>query len=190
LIRARLVLPCHPRFSPRRRGDRWTSIADRRCRPASRRIGSRPSPARTGLRISGSVSRPKPTSIGPGRCRTLRRCRPAAREPLGDVRSSTANKRPALTMSASGGTQRTCRQSQICSLLKVDRPCFRAAVTSQFAPFTKVRVPIGRHRKRQASSAQYCSRRLYWRLRFISIPMASGLHCRLRHAKHCSAGLR
>ena len=30
----------------------------------------------------------------------------------------------------------------------------------------------------------------YWRLRFTSIPMASGLHCRLRHAKHCSVGLR
>jgi hypothetical protein len=50
-------------------------IADRssRMEPASRRTGSRPFQAGTGSRISGSTSRPRPTSIGHGRCRTSNR---------------------------------------------------------------------------------------------------------------------
>jgi hypothetical protein len=36
--------------------------------------GSRPSPAGTGLRTSASTSRPRPTSIAPGRCQTSCRC--------------------------------------------------------------------------------------------------------------------
>ena len=53
----------------------WTSICGPRRPPASRRTGSRPSRARTGSRIFDSTSRPRGTSIAPGRCRTSNRCR-------------------------------------------------------------------------------------------------------------------
>jgi hypothetical protein len=43
-------------------------------RPASRRTGFRPFPARTGLRISVSTSLPKPTSIGPGHWQISSKC--------------------------------------------------------------------------------------------------------------------
>src|SRR4029077_20599845 len=63
----------------RTRTVRLTSIADRRRWAALRRIGSRLSPARTGSRISGSTSRPRPTSIGLGHYQTLSNFRRAQR---------------------------------------------------------------------------------------------------------------
>jgi hypothetical protein len=75
---------------------RWTSIAGRRHRPASRRTGLRPSPAETGSPIFDSTSRPRPTSIGPGRCPTSSRYRRREGNMRGkDMRSKFPSSSPA-----------------------------------------------------------------------------------------------
>jgi hypothetical protein len=56
--------------------------------PAGFEIGSRPCPAGIGSHISGSTSRPRRTSIGPGHCRTSSRSRtPHTPHPSGAVRN-------------------------------------------------------------------------------------------------------
>jgi hypothetical protein len=88
------------------------------------------------------------------------------------------------------GTRRTCRQSQDMSAIEGSPAVLSGCRDFSVCPFYEgpgpsVVIASGNRRPRNTAAAGS-----YWRLRFTSIPMASGLHCRLRHAKHCSVGLR